>query len=144
MHNNEFLIVHKSILPSQFEDIIKIREMIKNKNMSVIEACKMMNISRSTFYKYKDYIFLPNKEYGNRASIALKTIDEKGILSNVLSLIYEHGANVISINQDAPIDGFAFITMTIDNGDAKNSIDKLIDSFKNLKGILKIDIIGVE
>ena len=55
MKSNEYLIVHKSILPEYFEQVIQARELINDKNFSVSDACKQLNISRSTYYKYKDY-----------------------------------------------------------------------------------------
>ena len=56
MKNNEYLIVHKSILPEYFDQVIAARELIVERDYSVTEACKLNNISRSTYYKYKDYI----------------------------------------------------------------------------------------
>lgn len=144
MKNNEYLIVNKCILPDQIEQVIVARELIKNKNFSISDACKKANISRSTFYKYKDFVFKPTKEQGNKASLAIKTIDKKGILSSILNNVYEIGANVISINQDTPIDGFAFITLTIDVGEIDCSTEELVKSFNKLNGIEKVDIIGVE
>ena len=58
MKSNEYYIVHKSILPTYFDQVIKTREQINNKKISVSDACKANGISRSTYYKYKDYIFL--------------------------------------------------------------------------------------
>ena len=57
MKNNDYYIIHKSILPTYYEDIIKTRELINDLKISVSDACKANGISRSTYYKYKDYIF---------------------------------------------------------------------------------------
>ena len=63
MKNNEYFIVHKSILPDYYELIIQAREMINDKKYSISDACKLLNISRSTYYKYKDFfLFLPNNQ----------------------------------------------------------------------------------
>ena len=51
MKNNEYFIVHKSILPDYYELIIQAREMINDKKYSISDACKLLNISRSTYYK---------------------------------------------------------------------------------------------
>ena len=83
MKGNEYFIVHKSILPEYFEQVIKARELINDKDYSVSDACKALNISRSTYYKYKDYIFRPSKDSGNKAIFVIKTIDEKGVLSSI-------------------------------------------------------------
>ena len=74
MKSNEYFIVHKSVLPEYFEQVIKARELINDKNYSISDACKEQNISRSTYYKYKDYIFRPSKDSGNKAIFVVKTI----------------------------------------------------------------------
>ncbi len=140
MKNNEYLIVHKSILPSYFDQVIAARELIVERDYSVTEACKLNNISRSTYYKYKDYIFELNKDSSNKILFNIKTIDEKGILSNILKTVTEHNGNIITINQDYPIDGSAFISITIDTTDLKFTIEELKQSINDIIGVKSIDI----
>lgn len=144
MKSNEYFIVHKSILPEYFEQVIKARELINDKNYSISDACKEQNISRSTYYKYKDYIFRPSKDSGNKAIFVIKTIDEKGILSSMLSVIYEKLGNIISINQDTPLDGTAYITLSIDVSELNCSIENLKDALSSINGVKSVDIMGVE
>lgn len=144
MNNNEYLIVHKSILPNYFEQIIKTRELIAKDNLSISDACKKMDISRSTFYKYKDYIFRLDQDYQNKASIAIMAEDKKGILSDILKILSNYGANVISINQDTPIDGMALITITVDLTEAKDNIGDIDAEIMKLEGVKNAQIIGGE
>lgn len=144
MKSNEYLIVHKSILPEYFEQVIQARELINDKNFSVSDACKQLNISRSTYYKYKDYIFRPSKNSGNKAIFVLKTIDEKGILSQILKVIYDKQGNIISINQDTPLDGTAYITLAIDVSELNSSIEQLKETMNTINGVKSVDIMGVE
>ena len=136
--------MHKSILPEYFEQVIKARELINDKDYSVSDACKALNISRSTYYKYKDYIFRPSKDSGNKAIFVIKTIDEKGVLSSILSVVYENLGNVISINQDKPLDETAYITLSIDISELNCSIDDLKQSLTIINGVKSVDIMGVE
>lgn len=140
MKNNEYLIVHKSILPEYFDQVIAARELIIERDYSVTEACKLNNISRSTYYKYKDYIFNLNKDSSNKILFNIKTIDEKGILSSILKIITESNGNIITINQDYPIDGSAFITVSIDTTDLSISIDELKNKINQINGVKSIDI----
>lgn len=144
MKNNEYFIVHKSILPTYFEQVILTRELINDKKYSVSEACKVSGISRSTYYKYKDYIFRPNKDSGAKALFVLKTRDIKGILSTILQVVYTKHGNIISINQDSPIDGTACITISIDVGELTSSIAELKGDIEKIEGIQSVDIMGVE
>lgn len=144
MKNNEYYIVHQSILPDYFEQVIKVRELINDKGFSVSDACKMENISRSTYYKYKDFIFRPAKNTGTKALFSIKTADEKGTLSSILQLVYNVGGNIISINQNTPIDQSAYINITIDVSELKETVEELKEKLSQLQAIKSVDIIGVE
>lgn len=143
MKNNEYFIVHKSILPDYFDLVIEAREMINNKKVSVSDACKSLNISRSTYYKYKDLIFKPVKGKGDKVFFEIKTNDEKGILSSILQVISDSNGNIISINQDSPISGNASITIAIDASELILTITELKEKIEKINGIKNIDIMGV-
>lgn len=144
MKNNDYYIIHKSILPTYYEDIIKTRELINDLKISVSDACKANGISRSTYYKYKDYIFRTNKTTGNKALFVIKTLDEKGVLSAILQVVSSMHGNIISINQDSPIAGSAHITISIDISELEKNIEDLKQGIETLDGIKSVDIMGVE
>lgn len=144
MDNQDYYIIHKSILPDYFGAVLQAKSLVEDQKLSVSEACKELGISRSTFYKYKDNIFAPSKGYGKKAIVGLKTSDKKGVLSAVLSLIYNSGANVITINQDMPIKNSAYITMAIDISEMKEDINQLISKLKEVENVRSASIIAVE
>src|SRR5574344_2435114 len=108
--NKDFLLVHKSILPDFFETVIKAREEIESQNASVTDVCKKYNLSRSTYYKYKDYVYYPSKIGNRRAIFAFKVYDVPGILSKILNKFVEFQGNVLTISQDLPIHKIAYVT----------------------------------
>ena len=58
MTNNKYLLVDKSILPPYFEKVIEARELLAGGvTKDVSKAVQMVGISRSTYYKYKDYVY---------------------------------------------------------------------------------------
>jgi ACT domain-containing protein len=142
--NKDFLLVHKSILPAYYETIIKVREEIESTNMSITEACKKYQISRSTYYKYKDYIFYPNKSGQRKAIFAFKVDDVPGVLSSILQIFLRFSANILTISQDLPLHKIAYITITIETKDLNSSLDKVINSLKNLENIRNVEVIGYE
>ena len=52
----EFYIVDKRILPKSIQNVIKVDDLIAKTKMSKYAAIKKVGISRSTYYKYKDFI----------------------------------------------------------------------------------------
>ena len=58
MDKGRFYIVREEIMPEIFLKTIKAKELLKNgKVKTVNEATEAVGMSRSAFYKYKDYIF---------------------------------------------------------------------------------------
>ena len=141
---NDFLIVHKSILPDNFIAVIEARNMIQNNNMSVSEACKKVGISRCTFYKYKDFVFIPKNDFGKHAIIAMKLLNEKGVLSNVINFISSNGCNIITINQEMPISNAAFVTISLDVIELSMPIDEFLKTIEDLDGVKTVELIAIE
>ena len=77
-------------------------------------------------YKYKDFIYKPSKDFGRKAILSFKVADKKGLLGSILNVIYETKGSVIAINQGMAIKDIAYITLTLDLAESKESIDDLI------------------
>ena len=57
----KYYIVDSVILPEVLDKVIEARTLLQNgKVRQVSEAVKLVGISRGTYYKYKDYVFLPS------------------------------------------------------------------------------------
>ncbi len=140
MKSNEYLIVHKSLLPDYLDQVIAARELINEKNYTITESCKLQNISRTTYYKYKDYVYKFNKENINKVLLNINTIDEKGVLSSILKLISECNGNIITINQEHPVDSSAFISIAIDVIDLNITIDELKEKISMIHGVKAVNL----
>ena len=61
----DYLIVSKKILPEYYSKVVEARILLESSQCkSVSDAVKRVGISRSTYYKYKDYILSPLKILG--------------------------------------------------------------------------------
>lgn len=141
---NDYLVVHKSVVPDNFLAVIETRKLIESGKYSISEACKKMNISRGTFYKYKDYVFLASNELGKKAILSFGLEDEKGILSNLLNTIANEGGNILAINQEMPINHMAYVIITVDIIELSSSVDNLLETIANLKGVKSAKLIAME
>ena len=141
---SDFLLVNKAILPPYYDDVIKCRELVEGKNVSVSDACKMCNISRSTYYKYKDYIFLASESDGKSITISCRLLDQKGVLSSVLNKISLYRGNILTINQNMPINNIALIVIAIDINDISVSVEELIKEIEMLDGVKTVEMVGVK
>ena len=142
--NRDFLIIHKDVLPPFLQKVVKAVRLLKEENKSVSDVCKELDISRSTFYKYKDKVFELSSTYGRKAIISLRAENEKGVLSSILNSIASSQGNILTINQDMPIHNLAYITVTLDTKELTVSIYDLISNLKKLPKIKEVSLLAVE
>ncbi len=143
MSDQEYFIIHRKVLPDYFEKVIQIKEKISN-GSNVSEACKEVGLSRSTFYKYKDYVNRPSADIGKRIILSLKLVDLPGVLSNILNDIASRKANILTITQELPIHNVAFVTLTISITDVEISIQTFISELKLVKNVIDVLLLAVE
>ncbi len=142
----DYLIVHKKILPDFFDAVLKAKTMLDDGSVqNVSQAAKAAGISRSTFYKYKDYILETSDFTGGRhAVMSMVLTHETGILSSVLATISKMGASVLTITQSLPVRGKASVTISVDISGMKGTISELTDSISSLAGVEKPKLVAVE
>ena len=143
---SNYLIVHKSILPDYYEKVLACRRLMESgKVREVSQAVKQVGISRSTYYKYKDYIFEPSDLTGSRKAVYSMMLDHApGVLSSLLAQISELGASVLTITQSLPIHNKASVTISIDISDVTENIDALSASLSALPGLDNLRLIAIE
>jgi chorismate mutase len=142
--SNDLLLVHKSVLPESFPLVIKARELIAHDGLSVSEACKKVNLSRALYYKYKDFVFAPTGSSSRKAILTIKTEDMPGVLSSILIAISSSKANVLTISQDMPIHGIAYINLTINIRNMEISLEELINQISKLDHIKKAEVLAYD
>lgn len=142
----KYLIVDKSILPDYFEKVIEVRNLLRDgKFQNVSEAVKEVGISRSTYYKYKDFIFSPSdSSIGRKALISIMLEDKKGALSEILNFFYSLECNIITINQNIPINEVASIIISMDISDTKIPIEEILTSLKNISYVVSARLVALE
>ncbi|AKP66246.1 ACT domain-containing protein [Companilactobacillus ginsenosidimutans] len=142
----KYYIVDGSILPESFDKVIRARKLIESgKIHQVSEAVKQVGISRGTYYKYKDLVFLPEENMTTRkALISLMLEHEQGLLSKVLVLLSDSNASVLTINQNIPIHDLASVVLSFDISHLKGTIDDLLDDLKQFDGISNVQLISIE
>lgn len=140
----DYYIVHKSILPEYFDAVVKARHLTDG-GMNISKAVKEVGISRSTFYKYKDYILeTTSLDAGRKAVLSMILTHEPGILSQVLSLISKAGASVLTIDQSLPINSKASVTISLDISSMPISIQSLVSTLSTQSGVENPKLIAVE
>ena len=143
---DKYFIIDKAILPDYYEKVIEARELVESrKAKDVSEAVRKAGISRSTYYKYKDYIFAPNHDtLGKKAVIAFNLAHKAGALSETLKKLTEGGANILTINQNMPIGGKAHVLLSLDTQNLNADMDVLLRELAHLSGVTGVRLIAIE
>ena len=146
MMNSKYLLVDKKILPSYYEKVIEARTLLSSgKIKDVSEAARAVGISRSTYYKYKDFIFATNSATEGRKAVISFTLSHKpGILSEVLGKLSDEGANILTITQNLPINSKAHVVLSLDVSSLKTEIETLIKDINSIDKVSGTKLISIE
>ena len=141
-----YFIIHKSILPEYYEKVLEVRRLMESgKVKDVSQAVKQVGISRSTYYKYKDYIFEPSEMAGGRkAVLSMMLAHETGVLSTLLGRISETGASVLTITQSLPIHNRASVTISLDVSSMSCELSKLTSIIEETPGVENAKLVAIE
>lgn len=144
--NSKYLLVDKCILPPYYDKVIEARILLSSgKIKDVSEAVKEVGISRSTYYKYKDYIFTTNSDTDGRKAVISFTLSHKpGILSEVLAKLSDEGANILTITQNLPINSKAHVVMSLDVSGLKCDIELLVKEINAIDKVSGTKLISIE
>ena len=139
--NEKFLIVSTSVLPDYFLNVVKAEELVLSGEMTISQACEQMNISRSTFYKYRNKVFRSKREYTKKSILSFKMIVEKCVLNNILKIFYEFNINIVSINQAMPIRNYSYVIIMVDLSETNLDVQELTKKLKQVNGIKSVNVV---
>lgn len=144
LKKDKFYLVQEDILPEAIKKTIKVKEILKlGEAKTINEAVERMDLSRSAYYKYKDYVF-PFYEIaqGKIVSITVSMSNDPGMLSSILRAIADSNGSILTINQDIPLQGIANVTIAFETKDLSTSSEECLDNIRSIRGILKVEILG--
>lgn len=143
---SEYYVIRRKAVPEVLLSVVEAKRLIETHKVSTIqEAVELVGISRSSFYKYKDDIMeFHDNSQGTTLTISFQIDDEPGILSDILKIIANHGANILTIHQTIPINGMAALSISIQILENSMDVSVLMDEFENQKGVHSVKIIAKE
>lgn len=143
---SQWLVIDKKVLPEVFEKVIKAKRLLKEGSVKEItEATKQVGISRSVYYKYKDYVFeFSETSHGKKLIFSMVVTHKKGVLSSVLNLLSEYGANILTIDQSIPINNSAYVSITIDISSVSIDIYEILNKVSQVEGVEKTEFVAME
>ncbi|WP_052447507.1 ACT domain-containing protein [Clostridium polynesiense] len=143
---DRFYVVNGEILQDVIKKVVEVKELLhKGMVKDITEGVKTVGISRSAYYKYKDKVFpLTEGAQSQKATIALLISHDPGVLSMVLDTIAANNGNVLTINQDLPINNSANVTITLDISSLNTDIRNVMNILGENPQVLKTKLIAMQ
>ena len=140
----KYLLVEAGVLPEVFVKVTQVQELLETGEVKTVAgAVERIGISRSAYYKYKDSVrpFRDMKQGGIVTFNALLR-DKKGILSSLLAIFADTGANILTINQSIPTNGAALVTISATTENMPVGVDELIAKARGQDGVIRFDALA--
>lgn len=143
---SDYYVVKKKALPEVLLNVVEAKRLVETRKVATIqEAVDAVGISRSSFYKYKDDIFrFHDNSQGTTITITFQMDDEPGLLSDVLKIIADRGANILTIHQSIPINGMASLSLSVQILETTTDVSEMIERMENQKGVHNVKLIAKE
>ena len=137
---NVYYVVKKGALPEVLLKVVEANRLIDTqKAASVQEAVDMVGISRSSYYKYKDDIFpFHDSAQGTTLTLSCQMNDD------VLKVVAEFKANILTIHQSIPINGIASLSLSIQILAATGDVSEMIQEMEKKNGVHSVKVLARE
>ena len=142
---NYYLLKQKAV-PEALLKVVEVKRLIEtNKSLSIQEATDQVGISRSSFYKYKDDIvpFYDNTR-GRTITFVTQMDDRPGLLSEILHIVSDFKANILTIHQSIPVNGIALVTLSVEVREETGNVSAMIGEIEKQQGIHYLKILARE
>lgn len=142
----KFYLIREDVLPESVVKTLKVKDALKNNpELSIYDAVKQFNLSRSAFYKYRETIFpvdekmLDHREF----TLILYVNDIVGMLAHVLNTISRLQLSVLTIHQSVPMEDKATITLSLNAQASYLSIDDVVNTLREIEHVSKVELISM-
>ena len=141
-----YYVVKQKAVPEVLLKVVEAKRLLESeKVLTIQEAVERVGISRGSFYKYKDDIFpFHENARGTTITLTFQMDDEPGLLSDVLRIIAEFGANILTIHQSIPINGRAALSLSIQILETTGDVSEMLASMERHIGVHHVKIMAKE
>lgn len=140
----KYYIVEAKALPEVFLKVAEAKWLLETGEATTVnEAARATGISRSAFYKYRDAIApFQNLMAGRILTFHFILRDVTGLLSSILTIFAQFGANILTINQTIPTNGCASVTISAETTNMSSGVEDMLRSLEAIDGVLKAEILA--
>ncbi|PTM58294.1 chorismate mutase [Desmospora activa DSM 45169] len=144
MRNETYYLIRSDMLPEAIQKTVEAKALLASgEAQTVQEAVERVEMSRSSFYKYKDGVYPFNALMKEKIITISLTLEHRaGVLSGILSYLATQRGNVLTINQTIPLQGIAGVTMSLDTAQLLTDITTMLEGLKSLEGVKQTQLVS--
>ncbi|ULG71215.1 ACT domain-containing protein [Macrococcus brunensis] len=141
----KYYLIREDVLPESVKKTLKVKKLLEREpQVSIFEAVKRYDLSRSAYYKFKDTIFPVEDQTRERNITLLVHVDDNvGLLYRILESIAAEKGSVLTIHQSLPIMEKATITISLNAREMRLTINELLDKLKQIDGVNQVQLLGM-
>ena len=141
---SRYFVVKEQAVPEVLLKVVEAKKLLDTGKVHTInEAADQVGISRSSFYKYKDDIFqFHDNAQGITITLTFQMKDEPGLLSDVLKVIAEFKANILTIHQSIPINGVASLSLSVQVLPTTGNVSEMLETMERHRGVRNVKILA--
>jgi chorismate mutase len=139
-----YFVVRERALPEVLLKVVEVNRLLETQKVSSVqEAVERVGISRSSYYKYKEDIFpFHDSSKGTTLTLSCRMDDEPGLLSDVLKVVADFRANILTIHQSIPINGIATLSLSIQILDTTGDVSEMVTEMEKRSGVHNVKVLG--
>ena len=124
---SEYYVVKQKAVPEVLLKVVEAKKLLESgKAATIQDAVEKVDISRSSFYKYKDDIFPFHDN------------------THLLKVIADFGANILTIHQSIPINGVASLSISVQVLSTTSDVSRMLEAMEEEKGVRNVKILARE
>ena len=141
-----YYVIKEKAVPEVLLKVVEAKRLLESgRASSVQDAVERVDISRSSFYKYKDDIFpFHDNAKGRTITLVIQLDDEPGLLSSILRIIADGNANILTIHQSIPVTGIASLTLSIEILPQTTDANRIMEAIEARDGVHYLKILARE
>lgn len=143
---SKYYVVKEQAVPEVLLKVVEAKKLLDTgRVLTINEAVNAVGISRSSFYKYKEDIFqFHENSQGTTITLTFQMEDEPGLLSDVLKVIAQFGANILTIHQSIPINGVASLSLSVQVLPTTGNVSEMLETLESHSGVRNVKILAKE
>lgn len=145
-NKSQLIVVESEVLPDVILKVLEVKKLLANREeKSSASACKRIGVSRSAYYKYRNSVFSYEEKLTSQIiTLYMLLKDEPGVLSGVLVSLHDLNANILTVNQNIPVDSVATVTVSLRLSGGFEEAHAIRSMISEQKGVVEVQLLSGE